>query len=132
MVVAAYRFAPAPRVTAVIADLVRKLNQEANPLQEHTLLIAEGDSAAEGGTPVALDSVSTRGQLRTVYSERAAATEERIVTTEVLAAVALDEPGPPRSALVLGRVGYDATAYALLERTASGTWHVRWTSATGC
>ena len=37
----AYRFTPVPGVEAVVADVVRTLNQEANPLEEHTLVVGE-------------------------------------------------------------------------------------------
>lgn len=114
----AYRFSPARGRVAVVADLVRKLNLEANPLEEHTLLVAERDSA------------EAQSRLRTVYWERTSANEERIVSTEVLAAV--EVAGGQRTELVLARVGYDSTAYALLERSPNGVWRLRWTSPRGC
>jgi hypothetical protein len=115
----AYRFSAAPGVEGIVADVVRKLNQEANPLEQHTLVIAERDSA------------STSGQYHVVYTERTAGSEESLETSDVLAAVSL---GTPRhTALVLLREGYESTAYALLERMPDGHWRVRWTSAhTGC
>ncbi|HEU4564488.1 MAG TPA: hypothetical protein VFS05_07565 [Gemmatimonadaceae bacterium] len=114
----AYRFSPARGRVAVVADLVRKLNLEASPLEEHTLLIAERDSA------------QPQSRLQTVYRERTSASEERVVSTEVLAAI--EVAGDRRTELVLARVGYDSTAYALLERSPGGVWRLRWTSARGC
>lgn len=114
----AYRFAPAPGVQAVVADAVRKLNQEANPLQEHTLLIAERDSTGAGS------------RFRAVYSERKSGSEERVESAEILAALAF---GPARrTALLVSRIGDETTAYALIERAPSGQWRLRWTSAPGC
>lgn len=115
----AYRFAPAPGVSAVAAEVVRKLNLEANPLEEHTLLIAERDSA------------DARATFRTVYSDRTSGTEERVASTEVLAAVSLGTPR--RTMLVLARASDESLAYLLLERTGAGRWRVRWSSVpTGC
>lgn len=114
----AYRFAPAPHVQAVIADLVRDLNLEASPLEQHTLLIAERSDA-----PDARD--------RVVYLERTAGAEDSVVTSDVLGAVRLAETGVV--AVVLARDGPDGTAYSLLERSPTGAWRVHWTSAhAGC
>jgi hypothetical protein len=112
----AYRFTPAPGRAAVVADLVRRLPQEAMPLEEHTLLVAERDSAAP-------DRAMT-----VAYSERTSATEERIITGEALGAVSIGG----RTRLIVARLGYERTAYAILERSASGRWRVRWTSPSGC
>ncbi|MBX6330282.1 MAG: hypothetical protein IRY91_00395 [Gemmatimonadaceae bacterium] len=116
---AAYRFAAAPRVQAIAADVVRKLNQEATPLEQHTLIVAERDAA------------NPQAPYHAVYHERTAGSEESIETSDVLAGIQYPTPG--HMALVLVREGIDATAYALLERGASGRWRVRWTSVhTGC
>ena len=115
----AYTFVPIAGVVGVAADLVRRLNQEASPLEQHTFLIAERSAQ----TPDAPFQVE--------YYERAGGLEESIETTDVLAAVRL--PSPSRIALVVLRDGQDTSAYALLERHANGTWRLRWTSVhTGC
>ena len=99
------------------AHIVRKLTIEANPVEEHILLVAERDS--------------TGGALRPVYSERASGSEESVETTDVMAAVALGANRTPT--LVLERTGETARAFSLLERTDAGRWRVRWTSVyTGC
>jgi hypothetical protein len=96
----------------VVAALVRQINQEATPLQEHTMVIGErqpGDSS-----------------LIAAYSERSYGNEETIESREVLAAALL---GPTRgAALILSRDYGDATAYGLLERSPNGKWRARWTS----
>ncbi len=113
----AYRFTVDSGTPAIAADVVRKVPQEAMPLEEHTFLIAERPEPGERYT--------------VVHTERTAGTDESLVTTELLAAVRL--PSPPRTALILLREGFDTTAYALLERSPRGGWHVRWTSVrTGC
>ncbi|MFN2399608.1 MAG: hypothetical protein ABR543_13370 [Gemmatimonadaceae bacterium] len=118
-----YRFHSAAGVDGLLADVIRRVNQEANPLEEHILLVAERDSAA------GQRDVATR--YRTVYFERTSGTEETVETTEILAAITLRSP--PRTGLVLGRVGQESGAYSLLERSRDGRWRVRWTSVhTGC
>ncbi len=114
----AYRFAAVKTVDALIADVVRKVNQEASPLEQHTLIVAErphADSAA---------------RYTTVYSERSSGSEEGVESTELLAALSLGSP--PRTVLVLSRLGDETGAFALLERN-DGRWRLRWTSVhTGC
>lgn len=113
----AYRFTVDSATPALAADVVRKLNQEAMPLEEHTFLIAERRGSKQ--------------RFDVVYTNRTSGTEESLVTTELLAAVRL--PAPTRTALVLLREGFDTNAYALLERSPRGAWKVKWTSVkTGC
>ncbi|HEX3867665.1 MAG TPA: hypothetical protein VHV78_12970, partial [Gemmatimonadaceae bacterium] len=65
-----FNIADGPQVTAAV--LVRQINQEATPLQEHTLIIAE---RAPSDTTVS-----------TVYSERSVGDEDTIDNRDVLAA----------------------------------------------
>lgn len=113
----AYRFHADDSSTVVVADLVRRLTLEANPQEEHTLLVVERDSA---GAP-----------FRVVYHDRRSGSEEAFDAIELLGAVMLR--APERPALVLARVGDETTAYTLLELVAPGHWQRRWTSVTtGC
>ncbi|MBC7792051.1 MAG: hypothetical protein H7Z74_19060 [Anaerolineae bacterium] len=125
----AHRFTAAPGIVAVVADIVRKVNLEANPLEEHILMIAERSAA------------DPKGQWKTVYTERASGVEERIETTDLLAAIGFTgvagESGgrgvAGRTALLIARVSDETRAYALIERPGPGKWEVRWTSVrTGC
>jgi hypothetical protein len=114
----AYRFAPVPGVEAVVADVVRTLNQEANPLEEHTLVVGERPSGSDA-------------PYRLAYREVTAGSDETLESSDVLAAVAIG--AQPRVDLVLAREGYESNAYAMLERQSDGSWRLRWTSAhTGC
>ena len=115
----AYRFRAAPGVDAVVATVVRKIGQEANPREQHTLFIAERDSGR------------TTGAYRMAYVERVSGSEDVVETREVLAAVTL---GARRAAtLVIGRHFYEGWSYAILERVAPLKWRVRWNSAyAGC
>ncbi|HEV7706382.1 MAG TPA: hypothetical protein VGO46_18945 [Gemmatimonadaceae bacterium] len=114
----AYRFTPAPGIEAVVADVVRTLNQEANPLEEHTLIVGERPTGSNAA-------------YRLAYREVTAGSDETLESSDVLAAVQIGSPS--HVDLVLAREGYESNAYALLERQADGSWKLRWTSAhTGC
>ncbi len=113
------RFEAVPGVHALVAHLVRRVNQEASPLEEQTLLIAERDSGV------------TAGPYTLAYAERTSGREEDVVTPEVLAGVRIGSGMQP--SLVVARDGNDGIAYALLERTGPHRWRVRWTSGiTSC
>ena len=113
------RFSPTPGVSAIVAEVVRKVNQEANPREERILLVAERDSG------------KTTGRYTRAYYERASGTEEDVETTDILAALTLGPSQVPT--LVLRREYFEGSAYALLERMGPRSWRVRWTSAyAGC
>ncbi|MEP7087428.1 MAG: hypothetical protein ABI884_08830 [Gemmatimonadota bacterium] len=114
----AYRFTPVAGIESVVADVVRTLNQEANPLEEHTLVV--GERPAGSNAPY-----------RLAYNEVTAGSDESLESSDVLAAVSIGVPA--HIYLVLAREGYESNAYAMLERQADGRWRLRWTSAhTGC
>ena len=119
VVLAARRFSPAPGVQAIVAEVSRKVNQEARPREERILLVAERDSAVPALPWVA------------AYSERVSDNEETVEASDVLAAVAL---GPSRTpTLVIGREYGEGFSYALIERTGPKKWRLRWSSAyAGC
>ena len=114
----AYRFEIAPGVTGLVAEVMRTLNQEANPKQEHLLVIAERDS-------------TSRGRFDIAYTERAAGGEELIESSELLA-IARFAPTRDVEVLLARYVG-DGVVYALLERAGARRWRLRWTSPyVGC
>lgn len=113
------RFEAVPGVQALVAHLVRRVNQEASPMEEQTLLIAERDSGV------------TSGPYTLAYAERTSGREEDVVTPEVLAGVRIGAGVQP--SLVIARDGNDGIAYALLERIGPHRWRVRWSSGiTSC
>lgn len=114
----AYRFAIAPGVDGVVAEVLRMLNQEANPKQEHLLIIAERDSAS-------------RGRYEIAYTERASGGEEVLESSELLAIARMT---PSRDVVVvLARYVGDGVVYALLERIGGRRWRLRWSSPyVGC
>jgi len=113
------RFRLAPDREGLVAELVRTINQEARAAEQHTFVVAErplGDARAKW-TPV--------------YFERTEGTDETVATTEVLAAVHIVPTD--RTTFVLRRDYYEGSRFALLERSRTGEWKVRWTSAyAGC
>ena len=114
----AYRFSPETGVETVVAEIVRRVNVEANPREENLLLIAERD----GGTA---------GAWRVAYSERASGDELHVERATPLAVVRLGVSATPT--LVLERAGADWIAYALVQRQRDGVWRKSWESAhSGC
>lgn len=101
----------------LLAEVVRTIDQEAMPLQEHLLIVADPDSSERSGYRVA-------------YFERSIGYEDVIETTELLAAMALDTTA---TVLLVSREQGDGVSYAALERISGQAWRVRWTSAfAGC
>jgi len=109
---AIWRFSIPQGSQVVVTSFVRQINQEATPLQERTLLVAERP---------ANDTTLT-----TAYWERSYGDEETIESRDVLAAVLLGAARTP--ALIISHDFGDATAYGLLERVSDGRWHSRWLS----
>jgi hypothetical protein len=107
-----WRFHVPPSSQYIAGTLSRSINQEATPLQERTLLVAERSPS---------DS-----SLTTVYSERSYGEEETVETRDVIAALLLG--GSRNVAMVFSRDFGDAVAYALIERGDDGKWRLRWTS----
>ncbi len=109
------RFEAAPGVQALAAQLIRRVNQEADPQEEQTLLIAERDSGV------------TTGRYQLAYAERSFGREDDVVSSELVAAVRLGPSGTP--SLVIARDSDAGLAYALIERTGPRQWVTRWTSS---
>ena len=101
-------------VDVVIADVVRSVNEEANPRLEHLLIIGERPAG-------------TMGKYAASYYSRTAGAEETTQATEVLAAVRI---GSSRKPAVIVNIEYeDGRQLGLIERTAPGEWRSIWRSA---
>ncbi len=101
-------------VEVVLADVVRSVNEEANPRLEHLLIIGERPAG-------------TTGKYTAGYYSRTAGAEETTQATEVLAAVKI---GPSKTLAVVVNIEYDdGRKLGLIERTAPGQWRSRWRSA---
>jgi hypothetical protein len=114
VVVEAYRF-DVDSGQALVIHVVRRLNQEATPLEEHTLLIAE----ARGGSTA---------PFATVYSDRSEGSEETAEHFDALAALRSGRS----VVLLIARDQVARTQYELLERTTDGTWRPRWHRVVSC
>jgi len=110
---ALWRFTIPSGPHVIVATLVRQINQEATPLQEWTLLVAERSGP---------DAPFT-----TAYSERSYGDEESIETREVLAAAQLGAGRRP--VIIVARDFGDATSFGFVERSDDGRWRARWASA---
>jgi hypothetical protein len=105
-------------VEGVIADIVRIVNEEANPRLEHFFIIGERPAGS-------------KAKYRIAHYSRTAGAEENVQTTELLSVVTI---GPAKRLVAIVNVEYDEGGkLGLLERTASGKWQFKWRSAyTGC
>lgn len=105
-------------IDVVIADVVRSVNEEANPRLEHYFVIVERPA-------------NSAGRYRAAFSSRTAGAEDDAEITELLAVVLI---GPERRPAAVVNVGFDEGGkLGLLERTIPGQWRFRWRSAyTGC
>lgn len=113
----AYRFTL--RETTVLAgDVVRRIAEEANPREEHLLVVAEKPSTGPGAYTA-------------VFHSRVAGAEDAVRTNEILAAVRFVKSSRP--ALVIAFDYEDGGRVALLQRMSQREWRITWRSAyTGC
>ena len=101
-------------IDAVIADVVRSVNEEANPRLEHLLIIGERP-------------IGTRGKYNLRYFSRTAGAEESTQATEMLAAVQIG--AEKRPAIVVNIEYDDGGKLGLIERTGPDEWRATWKSA---
>jgi hypothetical protein len=95
--------------TLTFFEVVRLVAQEANPQQEQLLILTEGDSA------------------RPVFHEREVGPEESMGSIELLGVLRITSSG--RLAVLVRRERESGFILEWIERTARGTWVVRWRSA---
>lgn len=101
----------------LIGSIVRKINEEANPREEHLLLVAE--------------RIGKTGKYVLSFKNRSAGSEDAIRTNAVLAAVRFVRT--KQAAILLSFEYDDGGQIALLERVAPHDWKISWRSAyTGC
>ena len=101
-------------VEVVIADIVRTLNEEANPRIEHLLLIGERPAA-------------TKERYAVGYYSRIAGAEETMQATDLLAAVQIGSSKRP--AVIVNVESEEGAKLGLIERTGPGQWRSTWKSA---
>lgn len=106
-----------PEGAVIIGDVVRTINEEANPREEHLLLIAEKQISDPA--------------YHTAFYSRSAGSEEEVRTSEVLTAVRFVKTNRPAIVVSFGYA--DGDRIALVERIASNNWKITWRSAySGC
>jgi hypothetical protein len=101
----------------VVGLLVRRLNQEATPLEERTLIIAERPTAASQTEAYVVG-----------YSQRSEGSEDMAQHYDMLAALR----GKQAPLILVAREQLSHTVYDLLERTDDGTWRIRWSRTLAC
>lgn len=112
-----YQFTVPGLPPTLLAEITRSLNQEANPAQEHMLLVVERDTLTS--------------QYRMAYVERTSGTEETLESTELLVAGSIAARAQPT--ILLARYAGDGVIFSLLERSSERKWTLRWTSPyAGC
>jgi hypothetical protein len=94
-----------------VAHVVRRVNQEANPLEEHTLLVLERRDPTD--------------RWSIAYSQHSAGHEETVMREELLGVVRLGG----RLTLVLALDDGEGVAYALVQRVGDRRWRQVWQSA---
>ncbi len=113
----AYRLQFPGEVDAVVAVVERRLNMEASPRVERTVLVLERQPKTKGYTAVWRD---------TQY-----AAEDDLIAVDLLAVVQFK--GVTRPTVFLGLDFGDGSRVQMLQRTEGGIWSLRWASAyTGC
>jgi hypothetical protein len=112
------RFQAGPGVDAIVAQVIRRVHQEANPLEERTLLIAERDSTKER---------EQHTSYTVVFHERAVGREETLEGSEILAGLTRQDRLRPM--LLIARESEGGVRYLLFERAGPRAWRVKWTSA---
>ena len=111
--------------SVIAAEVVRRLNEEANPQEEHIFILMERDTtpSVSSGAPGYLAA----------YFERTSGPEDDVETDEVLAGVMLGRTSRGIPTVILARDYGDGNAYTFIQRTASHQWRARWSSAyVGC
>jgi hypothetical protein len=102
----------------VLAELVRRVNVEANPYEERTIVIAERLASSDA-------------DYNLLFSERHSGEEERVPTTELIGLVFLMRDNT--HAAFVARDFSDGGMFLMYERSADGRWRLRWQSAyAGC
>ncbi len=113
----AYRLRLPGDVDVIIAVVERRLNVEASPRVERTVLVLERPA----GAPT----------YNAVWRDTQYAAEDDLIAVDLLGVVLLKDENRPT--VFLGLDFGDGTRVQMLQRTSSKTWSLRWASAyTGC
>lgn len=106
-----------PAISVIVAEIVRRINEEANPREEHLLLLAERQAGER--------------DFHMAFHARSAGAEESLETSDVLAGFTLVKSGRPAVAVSFDYE--DGGKIGLLERVSKDEWKLVWKSAySGC
>lgn len=107
-----YRLA-LPSSSVLIAEAVRRINEEANPREEHLLLLTERPKGSAA--------------YRVAFYKRSAGAEESLETSEILAALRFTATNRPT--IVISFDHEDGGKIGLLGRVSETAWRIVWKSA---
>ena len=114
----AWRFPVADGATGIVAEITRRVAQEANQHEERLLVIAERDMTAAGRWSAS-------------YVVRATGTEETVDALDVLAVARLGRTA--RLIMVVSHESVRGTWYEIVGRDSAGRWRRQWRSPpAGC
>ena len=114
----AWRFPVDASVIGVVAEITRRVAQEANQREERLLVVAERDTASTSRWTAS-------------YSLRATGTEETVDAFDVLAVARLGRDA--RLVVVMSRESVHGIWYEIIARDADGHWRRQWRSPpAGC
>jgi hypothetical protein len=114
----AYLLGTDPTRNTLLAEVIRSLNQEASPVHEQMLLMAERDSV-------------TTSRWELAYSSRMVGGEEALESVELLTSGRWKNQQVP--IVLVARYTGDGVIYGLLTRQNTGRWKMTWTSPyAGC
>lgn len=114
---AAYVLRVAPGVEVLVADVARRIGQEADPREQLVFLVAE--------------RTSPTAPWRLAWFERTSGPEDSVESRELRAALRLGPDGTPTLVVIVTYI--DGSSWSLVSRGIDGTWRERWSSAyTGC
>lgn len=115
---AAWRFPAGATTIGVVAEITRRVAQEANQREERLLVVAERDTASSGPWIAS-------------YTVRVTGTEETVDALDVLAVARLGRDA--RLVIIVSHESMHGTWYEIVARTADGHWRRQWRSPpAGC
>lgn len=113
----AYRVRLPGEIEVVVTVVERRLNMEASPRVERTILV--------------LERAPKEKAYRAVWRDTQNATEDDLIAVDLLSVVLLH--GAAQPSVFLGLDFGDGSRVQMLQRTEAGVWSLRWSSAyTGC
>lgn len=102
-----------PESSVIVAEVVRKINEEANPREEHVFMVAERRSPT--------------GLYHLTFRRKSAGREESLETIDLLSVIEIVKTSKP--ALIVSFDYEDGRRLGLIERFSESAWRLVWKSA---